>query len=76
LSAAALIEFSALFRARDKKSAKSAGNNRRRRSCWGEPMRDWFLPLAPIGVVVYFLAFPGHLSIFGTVIGWANRMVH
>jgi hypothetical protein len=39
-------------------------------------MRDWFLPLAPIGVVVYFLAFPGHLSVFSVVLGWANRMVH
>jgi hypothetical protein len=39
-------------------------------------MRDWFLPLAPIGVVVYFTAFPAHLSIFTTMIGWASRLAH
>ena len=39
-------------------------------------MRDWFLPLAPIGVVVYFLVFPSHLAVFAIVLGWAHRMVH
>jgi hypothetical protein len=39
-------------------------------------MRDWFLPIAPIGVVVYFLVFPSHLAVFAIVLGWANRMVH
>jgi hypothetical protein len=39
-------------------------------------MRDWFLPLAPIGVVVYFCAFPSHLGVFATLMAWAHRMAN
>ena len=39
-------------------------------------MRDWFWPLAPVVTIGYFLAFPSHLSVFVTVVGWVNRLAH
>jgi hypothetical protein len=39
-------------------------------------MRDWFLPLAPIGVVVYFCAFPSHLTVFPIALAWLSRLAH
>jgi hypothetical protein len=37
-------------------------------------MRDWFWPLAPVVVVVYFLAFPSHLSVIPLAFAWMSRM--
>jgi hypothetical protein len=34
-------------------------------------MRDWFLVLGPIGIVVYFLVFPDQ---FGAFMSWAAQM--
>ena len=40
------------------------------------PMRDWFLPLAPVAVVTYFLANPTHLSVIPKAVAWMHRLVH
>jgi hypothetical protein len=39
-------------------------------------MRDWFWPLAPVATVIYFIAFPGHLGVFVTILDWVNRVTH
>ena len=39
-------------------------------------MKDWFLPLAPVVVVTYFLAFPAHLSVIPKAVFWMQRLVH
>lgn len=36
------------------------------------PMRDWFLPVAPIAVVVYFVVFPDQ---FNTLLDWAAALM-
>jgi len=35
-------------------------------------MRDWILLLAPIVLIVYFLAYP---SQFGTFVSWASQFI-
>ena len=42
----------------------------------GMPMRDWFLPLAPVAVVTYFIAYPTHLSVIPKALAWMHRLVH
>ena len=37
-------------------------------------MRDWFWPVAPVVVVAYFLAFPGHLSVIPLALAWVSRL--
>jgi hypothetical protein len=37
-------------------------------------MRDWFLPLAPVVVVVYFTAYPAHLSVFAIAMAWVSQL--
>ena len=39
-------------------------------------MRDWFLPLAPVAVVTYFLAYPNHLSDIPKAVVWMHRLVY
>jgi len=39
-------------------------------------MREWVLGLAPVATVAYFLAFPGQLSVFVTLVGWVQRVAH
>lgn len=39
-------------------------------------MRDWVLPLAPIAIVTYFLAFPDQLGVFETIFVWLGRVAH
>lgn len=39
-------------------------------------MRDWFLPVAPVAVIAYFIAFPDHLTVFALIFGWVNRVAH
>ena len=36
-------------------------------------MRDWLLVLIPVGVVIYFLAYP---SAFRAFIDWVSRLTH
>ncbi len=36
-------------------------------------MRGWFLPLAPVATVVYFIIFPQQLSV---VVAFAARVMH
>jgi hypothetical protein len=35
-------------------------------------MRDWFLPLAPVATIIYFIAFPDQ---FSALITWAGRFI-
>jgi hypothetical protein len=37
-----------------------------------EPMRDWLLLLAPIALIVYFLAYPDQFSAF---VSWASHLI-
>jgi hypothetical protein len=36
-------------------------------------MRSWFLPLAPVAAVAYFVVFPQQLSVVGAL---AARLMH
>ncbi len=36
-------------------------------------MRDWWLPMAPIAVVMYFTIFPQQ---FGDFLNWAGTLLH
>jgi hypothetical protein len=35
-------------------------------------MRDWFLPLTPVGAIIYFIMFPDQ---FNSFLVWAERFV-
>ena len=35
-------------------------------------MRDWILLLAPVALIVYFLAYPDQFSVF---MSWASRYI-
>jgi hypothetical protein len=35
-------------------------------------MRDWYLPLAPVAAIIYFIFFPSQLS---ALIAWAEQIV-
>ena len=39
-------------------------------------MRDWFLPLAPVAVVTYFLAYPDRVSVIPKAVVWMHRLVY
>jgi len=36
-------------------------------------MRDWLIMAAPVGAVIYFLAYPDQ---FNAVIGWLENLLH
>jgi len=36
-------------------------------------MREWYLPLAPVAAIIYFLVFPDQ---FSALIAWATRFVY
>lgn len=39
---------------------------------WVSPMKDWYLPLAPVAAIGYFLLFPEH---FYALVTWGSHFV-